>query len=168
MVVLWLFFTLYWWIKSRCTGSNKPNYRSRSRNNNGNSPKAFAPFYANQKKPDWARLSIIELKAQLSDSGCRQVAGYFNRMNAYQNISVGKTYVANVLKQHQYEILHQRRKIKNKPPYPVAKNKYWGIDLTFYTDEQALTHTILGICEHHSRMALTLEKIKDKSSITTR
>jgi hypothetical protein len=144
MITLWLLFSLFWYFQPPSKNKYTTFFKQA---NKPNATKKATPYYINQKKPQWIKLRIIVLMAQLPDSGCRQIAAYFNRIHACQNITVGKTYVAKVLKNHHYEILHQKRNIKNKPPYPVLKNKYWGIDLTFYSDEKANMHTILGICD---------------------
>lgn len=119
-----------------------------------------------QAKPLWVKLEIIKLKALMADDGCRKVADAFNRVHARQEVSVGKTFVNNCIRNHNYEIQILRRKIKNQPPKPVTKNLIWGMDLTGKGDNAGNIHQILGIVEHHSRKALTLEAIRDKSSIT--
>ncbi|PCJ99667.1 MAG: hypothetical protein COA42_23985 [Alteromonadaceae bacterium] len=80
-------------------------------------------------------------------------------------MTVGKTYVANIIRDHLYSIQVAHNDIKHRPPKPILKQCVWGIDLTFKTDSQKQTHPILGIIEHHSRKSLTLAALKDKSTI---
>ena len=81
-------------------------------------------------------------------------------------MSVGKTFVAQTIQKHRYDIRVLRRKIKNRPAYGAPKGKYWGIDLTQVADAHKQPHTIFGICEHHSRLAITLKRVSNKASIT--
>jgi putative transposase len=79
-------------------------------------------------------------------------------------MTVGKTYVSNMIRQHYYEILVLRRQIKNAKPKAVPKNLIWALDLTGKTTLDGRTWMILGIIEHASRAALTLEAVHSKSS----
>jgi putative transposase len=119
-----------------------------------------------RKKPAWAVVEIIRLKALMPQLGCRSLTDIFNRRFAQQRISVSKSWVAYTLKQHRRAVMLERRKIKQKPPYAVKPYRYWGIDLTGITDKQGEIHTILGICEHHSRKTLVLTNIRNKASVT--
>lgn len=112
-------------------------------------------------KPDWVIVELIKLKALLPKAGCRTLALTFNRRFADCGETVGKTFVAQTLQKYRYEIHKQQRNIKNRPAYPVPKGKYWGIDLTQVTDTHKNQHTLMGICEHHSRVAITLKRIED-------
>ena len=119
-----------------------------------------------RRKPDWVINELIKLKAHLPKAGCRTLAHTFNRCFADRGETVGKTFVAQTLQKHRYEIHKQQRNIKNRPVYPVPKGKYWGIDLTQITDTHKNQHTLMGICEHHSRVAVTLKRLPNKASIT--
>lgn len=84
-----------------------------------------------QKKPEWVVDAILDLKASLPDHGCRLflskiVAAVFNRLYAERGVSVGKTFVADTLKQHCYALLHQQKMLKNKLPRHVPRQRYWG------------------------------------------
>lgn len=128
---------------------------------------ADKPAYRAQPKPPWVRDEIIRMKALMPHMGCRTLAVSFNRRFANnKRVTVGKTYVWNTIKQHQYDIQVLRKNIKNKKPRPVPPNLVWGMDLTGKTDTQDNMHNILGLVEHHSRASLTLTSLKDKASIT--
>ena len=57
-----------------------------------------------------------------------------------------------------------RKQLKNAKPKTVPKNLVWAIDLTGKTTLDGKTRMILGIIEHASRAALTLEALHSKSS----
>lgn len=119
-----------------------------------------------QKKPDWVVDAILDLKARLPDHGCRKIAAVFNRLYAERGVTVGKTFVADTLGQHSYALLHKQKTLKNKPPRHVPRQRYWGVDLTYFTDVDGHSHTVLGVCEHYSRLSLALRRIPNKASIT--
>jgi len=97
---------------------------------------------------------------------CRTLADLFNRRFAALRVSVGKTWVCYTLQQHHHAVVLKRKELRNKAPYQVTPFRYWGMDLTGVTDQHGKTHTVLGICEHHSRKALCLSALRDKASVT--
>jgi len=117
-------------------------------------------------KPEWVRKKVIRLAALMHGVGCRSIAHAFNRLHEGRGMTVGKSYVNEVVRKHQYEIQVLRRKMKNKRPRPVPHNLIWGVDLTGKTDASGRLHNILGIVEHQSRGCLTLASLVDKASIT--
>lgn len=120
-----------------------------------------------QPKPQWVRKEIIRLKAFMPDKGCRSIAVTFNRLySEKRNMTVGKTFVANVIKTHRYAILQLRKRIKHQTPRPLPKNLIWGMDLTQVSDQQNQNHLALGIIDSGSRACLTLRNLKSKASVT--
>ncbi len=119
-----------------------------------------------QPKPAWVKKRVIRLKALMPQSGCRTIAHAFNRLHEHKGMTVGKSYVHNIIKQHHYEIQILRRKIKHKRPKPLPHNLIWGVDLTGKTDSTGKLHNILGVIEYQSRSALCLTALADKASIT--
>jgi len=117
-------------------------------------------------KPEWVRKKIIRLKALMPRAGCRSIAHAFNRLHEHRGMTVGKSYVNEVVRKNQYEIQMLRRKMKHKRPRPVPHNLVWGMDLTGKTDASGRLHNILGIIEHRSRACLMLASLADKASIT--
>jgi transposase InsO family protein len=119
-------------------------------------------------KPAWVKQEIIRLKALMPDTGtCRAIADIFNRrFAAKRKVTVGKTYVSDVIRAHRYEIDCLRRDIKNAKPRPVAKNLVWGVDLTGKVTLDGRTQAVLAILEHASRAVLHLEALQSKSSWT--
>jgi putative transposase len=125
-------------------------------------PRAFVRSTA---KPAWVRREIIRLKALMPQAGCRRIADSFNRrFAASRKMTVGKTIVSHVIRQHRYEIEVERCRIKNAKPRPVPKNLVWGLDLTGKVTLEGETRLILGVIEHASRAALWLEALQSKSS----
>jgi len=105
------------------------------------------------------------LKALMPLAGCRTISIAFNRLfSTKRRMTVGKTFVSNVVRQHRYEIEVLRRQIKNRRPKLVPKNSVWAMDLTGKATLDGKTQLILGILEHASRAALWLEALESKSS----
>jgi transposase InsO family protein len=130
-------------------------------------PKEEKPApYRRPPKPPWVRHEVIRLKALMPESGCRTLAQVFNRRCAStKQMTVGKTFVSQVIRAHRYEIQVVRRKIRRAKPRPIPRNLVWGLDLTGKTNTQGTTHSLLGIVEHHSRAALDLRALWDKTTV---
>jgi len=61
--------------------------------------------YRTAAKPAWVRKELIRLKALMPHAGCRTIADCFNRrFAAKRNVTVGKTFVADLIRRHCYEI----------------------------------------------------------------
>ena len=109
-------------------------------------------FPCHPKKSEWVRKEIIRMKALMPEIGYRKLADSFNRSFAQsKQMSAGKTYVSNVIRDHQYEFQVLRNNIKHLKPRPLPLNLVWGIDLTGKTDEQNKMHNIFGILDHGSQ-----------------
>src|SRR5467141_2171452 len=103
----------------------------------------------------------------MPEAGCRRIADSFNRrFAARRRTTVGKTFVAELVRQHRYEIDVVRRQIKNTRPRPVPRNLVWGLDLSGKATLDGSTRIVLGVLEHASRAALRLEALEAKSSWT--
>ncbi|MHB0927210.1 MAG: transposase, partial [Gallionellaceae bacterium] len=119
------------------------------------------------QKPEWLKAEIIRLKALMPQAGCRSIADICNRrFAASRKVTVGKTYVHQVLQRHDYEIQILRRNLKHAQPKPVPRNLIWGIDLTGKTDTNGSLHFLLSILDHGSRALLHLQALHDKTSRT--
>lgn len=117
-----------------------------------------------QRKPDWARAEVLRLKAT-TDASVRHVASTFNRL--YGNrMTVGRTFVAELVKAHQYQIACLARDIRNAPPKRYRINAVWALDFTFYTDVNGKTHAMLGLIDHGSRLLLGLQRIGNRGAWT--
>lgn len=117
-----------------------------------------------QPKPQWVKREIIHLKALMPQAGCRTIAHHFNRRWARRRqMTVSKTYVADMCRHHQYLILTARRKLKHRVPRLIPRNRIWSCDLLAKTDRQGQPHVALAILDHASRACLRLQRLSDKS-----
>lgn len=120
--------------------------------------------YHSPKKPEWLKAEILKLKAHMPEAGCRTIADICNRrFAATHKVTVGKTYVHQLLLKHRYEIQSLRRNLKNTQPKIYPRNHIWGLDFTGKPDTQGRLHHILGIIDHGSRKLLHLQAIHDKT-----
>lgn len=123
-------------------------------------------FRTGRRKPGWVGDEIIRLKSLMPDKGCRMIAASFNRLYAQKRqMTVGKTYVANVFAKHAYKIRVCRNRINHRPGKPGPTNRVWGLDLTGKTDETGDLQVIAGIIDHGSRSCMALAALKTKASI---
>ena len=81
-------------------------------------------------------------------------------------MTVSKSYCANQIKKHLYEIQIIRRNIKQKKPKALAKNIIWATDLTTVTDINKSQNKVIGIIDHGSRSCLSLQHLPTATSIT--
>lgn len=114
------------------------------------------------RKPDWLRLEVLRIKAHMPHAGCRLVAYTFNRLHPHTYI--GKTFVAELIAQHQLEITQLRGQLRSTQPHAIRVNSTWAIDMTFFTDTQRTTHAAIGIIDHGSRQALRLHTLAQRCS----
>jgi len=123
-------------------------------------------YKINPPKPPWVKQEVIRLKSFMTYQGCRKVAETFNRLHEQNGkMTVSKSYVAYIIKQHKYAIYLLRQQNKHKRPKPVPKNLIWATDLTTVTDATGKQNRLIGIVDHGTRACLTLEAIKTKHSI---
>jgi putative transposase len=118
----------------------------------------------NAPKPQWIKSKILRLVAQNPTFGCRKIANEFNRNYAYLGFSVGKSFVASLIKINHYQILKLRSKLKHHIPKPIPKNQIWAIDITGIQVDSKIQN-ILGILDHGSRKSLFLNSIHTKNSL---
>ena len=115
-----------------------------------------------QPKPKWVRNEVIRLKAIMPQAGCRTIAHHFNRRWARRRqMTIGKSYVAGMLKKHHYLILEARRKLKHCVPRSMPRNRVWGCDLLVkgaYTQSR-LKQMIFGGATNHLLQAAEIPVI---------
>ncbi len=119
-----------------------------------------------RRKPEWVRRRLVRLAALMPAAGCRTLALVFNRAHAARGMSVSKTWVADLLRAHAYEIAVERRKIRSRHAVCGPPNRVWGIDLTGRADAHGAVHAIFGIVDHGTRRVLSLTAVGNKSSWT--
>jgi hypothetical protein len=135
------------------------HYHQKSKKDKVNS-KSFIPYTSHNKKPSWVKDEVIYLKIHLANHGCRKLAIAFNKKHAHKKITVSKSYVYNIIKANNYEIIKQRKELKNRVPKPIPKNLIWSIDLSTIKEQQ-----IFGVIDNGSRALISLQYVKDKSTI---
>ncbi len=118
------------------------------------------------RKPAWAVRQIVLLKAHLPHAGCRLIALTFNRVFAHRDVSVSKSFVYEVLRRNEQAVAQARKAIRQTVPRPVAVNHCWGLDLTARADATGQVHSILGIVDHGSRLAMVLTRVPQKCAWT--
>ncbi|MFZ4481102.1 MAG: integrase core domain-containing protein [Rhodoferax sp.] len=118
-----------------------------------------------RKKPEWVMLEVLRIKALMGkNAGCRKVAGTFNRLHA--PMSVGKSFVSDAIKKHQYLLLNISRELRDKRPRPTQINAVWGLDLTFVRESPGTQRTVFGAIDHGSRVCTRLVMVLNKRSWT--
>jgi len=124
-----------------------------------------SPVHA-RAKPSWVREELLALAARDPAMSCRRLADIFNRRHMSDSRTVGKSFVATLLKRHRADILQRRRELKRRTYQSGQPNRVWGVDGTGKTDEKGTLHFLLGIVDHGTRRCLTLDALRDKSAIS--
>jgi len=138
----------------------KPKYYKKKSKLKITTDSSFIPYTSHNKKPTWVKDEVIYLKVYLSNYGCRKIAITFNKKHAHKNVTVSKSYVYNIIKANNYEIIKQRKEIKNRVLKPIPKNLIWSMDLSTIKEQQ-----IFGLIDNGSRALLTLKHLQTKSTI---
>jgi len=118
-------------------------------------------------KPPWVRREILRLKALMPEAGCRRIAHTFNRLHQNRRaMTVGKTFVAGVLRNRGEEVLRIRREIKHRTPRPLRRNVIWALDWTWMPGEGGDSRPVFGLLDHGSRACLELCPVENKRAFT--
>lgn len=116
-------------------------------------------------KPIEVRDVLFRIALEAPDASCRTIADRFNRDHAEQGWSIGKTYVAEFLREFKkWRAVPKRHMHSIKSS--CAVNRVWAIDLTEHRIEPQAQQTLLGILDHGSRRMQTFRALRDRSSIT--
>lgn len=157
----WIVWWIAVWITAWLTGEFRRKHHRRRHS------LMFITSIRAQAKPAWVVREIIRLKALMPDAGCRSIANIFNRRCAVsRKMTVSKTFVADTIRRHRYEIEIVRRKIKHRVPPSLPRNIVWGLDLTGKTDAAGDLHMTFGLIDHGSRALLNLVALPNKCSWT--
>jgi len=103
------------------------------------------PATRSLRKPDWLLHELLRLKAHMLSAGCRQLAT--TCMLLHSGCTVGKSFVAELIARHQWEIAQLRRQIRSAKAPAVRVNRTWAMDLSFFTDSQRHTHAFIGVAK---------------------
>lgn len=124
------------------------------------------PHYRPRKnaKPEWVFSAVIDLSRNSPQCGCRAIAHLFNRTYHCLGVSVGKTLVSEILRDHHMSLAQPRCYMHTiGTACPILA--LWGIDLTECRWASHIPQPIFGIIDHGSRRVLKLESLREKSSI---
>ena len=161
-------------ITVRCLGNAyrgrnyRPPYRRRSASGVTEWAGTVLPGKAKpygRRKPAWVRAEVLRLKALMGSVGVRSVATAFNRLHGHR-ATVGKTFVADLLISHQYELTFLARELRQRPPYRYRVGTVWAMDLTFQADNAKVLHAALGIIDQGSRLLLCLSRVSNRCAWT--
>ncbi len=115
-------------------------------------------------KPREVREGLFRIALEAPDASCRAIADRFNRDYADQGWSVGKTYVAEFLRDSK-----QWRAAPKRHAHSIdsacAVNRVWTIDLTEHRIDPQEPQPLLGILDHGSRRMLMFHALRVRSSI---
>jgi putative transposase len=132
-------------------------------------PVAKAPAPKRRCKPAWVKDELLRLRVLMGSragaGGVRKLAAHFNRLHGPQ-VTVGKTFVAELLIRHGHELLALRRDLRHAPVKPYRRNAVWGVDMSFFTDASGQTHPMLGMVDHGSRWLLHLGLLAERNAWT--
>lgn len=118
----------------------------------------------NKKKPPEVKAIIIHIKAMGPEMSYREVAACYNRGKLYRGITVGKTWVGDVIRESAYEIQMARKKIRARRLKLGPSNVTWAMDLTGKVDAAGRLHWLAGLVDHGSRANLNLTVLESKTS----
>lgn len=76
--------------------------------------RADQPAVRSRTKPLWVRHEILQSAAIDAHAGCRRLADIFNRRDAGEGMTIGKSFVATLLRQHASDILGCRRDLRRQ------------------------------------------------------
>lgn len=119
-----------------------------------------------RRKPQWVRQSVLALARQLPNAGYRTLAHSFNLQNAHlidergRALSVSKTFVAQLLRQHRYGVQAQSRSPRLEPIQTT-----WGMDLTGLALVTGHNTPVFGLIDHGSRALLALTPVARYNSL---
>ena len=100
--------------------------------------------------------------------GCRTIGLTFNRLHAAkskQPMSIGKTYVAEVLKRGQKEVMQARRQMRRRKPRATERNRTWALDLTYAGQAGGSPLPLLGVLDHGTRACLALQALERNAAL---
>jgi transposase InsO family protein len=151
--LLFLLLTVVGWIRLRT--------RPRALRRRPGTPKPDQHAFG-RKKPEWVARTVVRLKAVMPHAGCRQISIAFNTRHGHKGESVGKSYVATVIKRRALAILNLRKKLKNRVTRQGPRNLTWAADLSFLPEK---SQPVLGILDHGTRASLHLAELRTRSTI---
>lgn len=80
-------------------------------------------------------------------------------------MTVGKTFVAGVLRDSAEGVLRLRRELRRRRPRRMARNVLWGLDWTYVPGLEGEPQPVLGVIDHGSRACLELRTVESKKTL---
>ncbi|MTV35967.1 integrase core domain-containing protein [Duganella radicis] len=112
------------------------------------------------RKAAWVRHRVLELHERHGLSH-RKLADLFNQLHlAETGVSVGRTWVRELLIKEAHRALHRQRELKHVVPARIPNNHMWGVDSTTVTDALGVQRIVLGAIDHGSRLNLMLRHVQ--------
>ena len=152
-------FVVSLWQLLAWRGLPRPPHRpyGRARLQVEHAPTAVAGFPT--RKAEWVRRAVLTLDERTGQSH-RKLADTFNRMYfARTGISVGRTWVRELLKDNAYRAMQARQRCKHRVPPGLPNNVEWGMDTTTVRDSDSRSHIVFGLVDHGSRLNLMLRTL---------
>lgn len=115
-------------------------------------------------KPRWVLHFVLERFAE--GKSYRQIMIEFNRLYAHTGITISLGTVYNWIQKNCSEMETVRKETRNRFPEPSPANLRWCMDATGKEDANGVTHFILGIMDHGTRMNLLLQRLELATSAT--
>ena len=139
-------------------GRRRRRLLGRARRTSGTA--AAPPSGLRPKKAAWVADRVLTLYEHHGLSP-RKLADLFNQLYfAETGVSVGRTWVRELLIKEAHRALHRRRELKHCVPARLPRNRLWGIDTTCVTDAKGVQHIVLGAIDHGSRLNLMLRRVR--------
>ena len=102
----------------------------------------------------------------MPDAGCRRIALTFNHLHERRRgTTVGKTYVASVLRSAGEEVMRLRRNLRRRKPRRFAKNVLWGLDWTYVPNDCGRSVAVLGVVDCGTRACLELARVESRRTL---
>lgn len=159
LVAIWITCIIH-----RPTATRKSEFRRRIKHEIPSDSMPTNSTGHHRAKPVQVREALFRIAIEAPDASCRMIANRFNHDHAEQGWSVGKTYVAEFLRD-----FRQWRSAPRRHTHAIdnacAVNRVWAIDLTQHRIEPQTQQPLLGILDHGSRYMLTLDALRTRSSI---
>ena len=114
----------------RCFTRRVERLRLRATRRRKSSRKVVSKSGLRPKKAAWVRHCVLELQERHGLSH-RKLADLFNQLHlAETGVSVGRTWVCELLIEEAHAALHRQRELKHHLPVRIPNNCLWGIDTT--------------------------------------
>lgn len=169
MTVVLLLFTLVAILIVRIIHRSPPAERSEIRRCAKHATQSVSTHASGMRhyraKPIEVREGLFRIALEAPGASCRAITDRFNRDHAGQGWSVGKTYVAEFLRDFK-QWRSAPRRYAHSIDSACAVNRVWAIDLTEHRIEPQTPQPLLGILDHGSRRMLMFRALRDRSSIT--